>query len=242
MIHLRQYILAIIICSALFSCLDSVSGQDIPLDVEEILGKHYKAIGLDQKKKIQSLVSIGALSQLGTNLPISIIQKRPSKYRMDVHLNDGRISQGYNGEYGWSLNPFVSPDTAAITGPELNQLRESADFDGVLVNYKKLGYNISYDAAGMWNNSPVLILDLKKDTGVVLRIFLDADTYLILKTEATYIIEGLKINAQSEFSDYRKTGGVNFPYRIINRNGQLMTEMLIDTIRINENLEDILFR
>ena len=242
MIRIRLYFLIPLIPALLLTGISRVCAQDIPQDVEEILNRHYKAIGLQKKKQIETLVSFGALSQLGSDLQISIIQKRPSMYRMDVHLSEGRISQGFNGSEGWQLNPFISPDTTIITGHELNQLRESADFDGVLVNYEKLGYDISYDAAGMWNERPVLILKLTRDDDTELKFYLDAESFLILRTEAVYIIDGLRVNAQSEFSDYRKTGGVRFPYRIINRNGQLMTEMRIDTIRINEELDDILFR
>jgi hypothetical protein len=212
------------------------------MELEDILNNHYKAIGLENKKKIQSLVSIGVLNQLGSDLQISIIQKRPAFYRMDVHLDQGRITQGFDGEYGWLLNPFVSADTVSITGPELGQLFESANFDGILVDYSNLGYKISYEATGVWKSHPVHILKLSKDSGTTLRIFLDETSFLILKTEASYTIDGLPLNAQSEFSDYRKTGGVNFPYKIVNINGQFMTEMRIDTIRINEELEDLLFK
>ncbi len=219
-----------------------VFAQNQALELTDILDKHYKAIGLEKKKKIKTLVSIGALNQLGTDLQISIIQKRPSFYRMDVHLEEGRISQGFDGEKGWMLNPFISADTVAITGPELAQLSESAIFDGILVNYESQGYEISYDAAGIWNNSTVHILKLSKGLGTTLRVFLDDQSFLILKTEANYLIDGLPVDAQSEFSEYKKTGGVYFPYKIINRNGQFMTEMKIDTIRINEKLDDLLFK
>ena len=216
--------------------------QDLPPDLESILQKHYKSTGLEQKAKIKTLVSFGKLTQLGTNLQISIIQKRPDKYRMDVHLQEGRITQSFDGRRGWMLNPFVSPDTVEITGVELNQLRESADFDGILVNYKKLGYKISYEAAGILEGRPVDIIKLVKEPGIVLRFFLESESCLILKTEAEYIIDGMPVNAESEFNDFRNKKGVIFPYHIINRNGQLVTEIRIDTIRINENLNDLLFR
>ena len=219
-----------------------VFAQNQPLELKDILDKHYKAIGLEKKKKIKTLVSIGALNQLGADLQISIIQKRPSFYRMDVHLEEGRISQGFDGKKGWMLNPFMSEDTVSITGPELAQLSESAIFDGILVNYDSQDYEISYDAAGVWNNNTVHILKLSKGPGTTLRVFLDDQSFLILKTEANYLIDGLPVDAQSEFSDYKKTGGVYFPYKIINRNGQFMTEMKIDTIRINEKLDDLLFK
>ena len=81
-----------------------------------------------------------------------------------------------------------------------------------------------------------------KSNGTILRVFLDSKSFLILKTEANYTIDGMPVNAQSEFSDYKKVGGVYFPYNIVNRNGQFMTEMKIDTIRINERLDDLLFK
>ena len=236
------YLLSFFLCFGLTPGIPQAYGQDLPKDLNDILENHYKAIGLKEKRNIQTLVSFGALNQLGTDLQISIIQKRPSFYRMDVHLNQGRISQGFDGENGWMLNPFVSPDTVVITGPELSQLKESAEFDGVLVNYKKLVYSIIYDADGTWDGHGVYILKLSKEPDIALKFFLDSETYHILKTEAAYIINGLPLNAQSEFSNYKKVGGVLFPYQIINRNGQLMTEMKIDTIRINEDLEDNLFR
>lgn len=242
MIRFHFYLSLIFVCSGLTPGVSQLFSQDKPVELSDILAKHYQAIGLNEKKKIQTLISFGALNQLGTDLQISIIQKRPSFYRMDVHLNEGRISQGFDGKNGWMLNPFISPDTVIITGPELAQLKESAEFDGVLVNYKKLGYSIVYEADGMWNSHPIYILKLSKASGITLKFFLDSETFLILKTEASYMINGHPLYAESEFLDYKKTGGVLFPYQIINRNGQLMTEMRIDTIRINEKLEDILFR
>lgn len=232
------------ILAILFFALSSpgVSSQDFTLEVEDILQKHYKAIGLDRKKKIKSLISFGKLNQLGTDLQISIIQKRPSFYRMDVHMDEGRISQAFDGREGWALNPFISGDTIEIKGPELIQLAESADFDGVLVNYKKLGYSPGYDASGVYNGRPVYILKLTKEDGNSLRFYLDEESLLILKTEAEYNIGGMPLRAISEFSDYRKVSGAYFPYKITNRNGQMMTEMRIDTIRINERLDSKLFR
>ena len=224
------------------SCPARLAGQDLDQGAIDILQKHYTAIGLESKNKIKTLISIGMLAQLGSDLQISIIQKRPSFYRMDVHLPQGRIAQSFDGRDGWSLNPFVSEDTLEITGPELVQLRESADFDGVLVNYEKLGYTPVYEASGVHNGRPVHILRLTKRDGSSLKFYLDEESFLILKTEADYNISGLPVQAISEFSDYRKTSGVYFPYKITNRNGQMMTEIRIDTIRINERLETKLFR
>lgn len=242
MVIKKKFRILILVNAVLTLSFMPAASQNQPMELNDILQSHYKATGLENKKNIQTLISFGALSQLGSDLQISIIQKRPSFYRMDVHLDQGRISQGFDGKNGWMLNPFVSADTVEIAGPELIQLSESADFDGILVNYKKHGYEINYESAGVWKGQAVYILSLKRQPSTTLRFFLNAETFLIMKTEADYMINELPLKAESEFSDYRVSGGVKFPYRIINRNGQLMTEIKIDTIRINEPLEDFLFR
>jgi outer membrane lipoprotein-sorting protein len=231
-----------LVLAALATIMGTVKAQDETVELEQILSNHYKSTGLENKRKINTLITVGKLNQLGSDLNITIIQKRPTFYRMDVHLEDGRITQAYNGEEGWMINPYLSADTVAITGPELVQLAESADFDGILVNYEELGYKIEYESAGVLGARPVYILKLTRDPSSIIRVFLDANNYLIVKTEAEYSIEGFPLQALSEFSDYRKRAGVMFPYRIENRNGQLTTEIRIDTIRINERLDDILFR
>jgi hypothetical protein len=48
--------------------------------------------------------------------------------------------------------------------------------------------------------------------------------------------------AESVFGDFRKVGGMVLPYYIQTRNGAMLTEIRIDTVRLNETMEDYYFQ
>ncbi len=212
------------------------------IEVQGILNKHAKAIGKDKLDQVKTLLSFGVISQLGNNMEVSILQKRPNKYRMDVHVNEGRISQAYDGSKGWMLNPFVFEDTVEITGMELNQLVESALFDGVLFNAEQLNYQLSYGGEDHIIQGKSHMLILKKPNGDRMKFFIDKDSYLIKRTEIRFMINGFPVEANSVFSDFRNIDGLVLPFKIENNNGQMSTTMLIERVRINETVQDKLFQ
>lgn len=209
--------------------------------LQSILEKHGKAIGLEERLKIKTLISYGTIEQLGEQLKITILQKRPNKYRMDIHLNDGRITQSYDGRKGWSLNPYVSSDTLRIEGMELGQLMESALFDGVLFNASELNYSLEYKGEDHIKTSGSYLILLTKPSGDQLKFYIDKKDYLVKRTEASFNMGGFSYQAVSEFSDFRKENGITLPFSIQNSNGQLATKMKIDQLKFDEKLEDGLF-
>lgn len=209
--------------------------------LQNILDKHAQASGLYSRIRVQTLISYGVIEQMGTSLDITIIQKRPNKYRMDVHFEEGRITQAYDGQNGWSLNPFISKDTVGISGMELDQLRESALFDGLLFNADELGYEISLIGEERIATRPSYIILLKKPNGDRIRFYIDQKDFLIRRTEASLYFDGLNYRVSSEFSNFKEVEGMQLPFLIKNHNGQLATRMIIDHVRVNEPLEDELF-
>ena len=209
--------------------------------IQQILDPHANASGLYSRIKINTLISYGVIEQMGSTLNITILQKRPNKYRMDVHFEEGRITQAYDGKKGWSLNPFVSADTIGITGMELLQLQESALFDGVLFNAEDLGFEISLLADEKIITTPSYVLLLKKPNGDRLKFFIDQKDFLIKRTEASLYMNGLNYVVSSEFSNFKEVDGMKLPFLIRNNNGQLTTKIVIDHVRTNEPLEDGLF-
>ena len=242
-LYLVKFTSLLILFSAISGLfLSSVWAQNIDPKAEAILKKHADAIGIQQLEKISTLVSIGLISQMGSDMQVSILQKRPNLYRMDIHLEEGRISQAFDGEKGWMLNPFVFQDTVEISGSELAQLMESALFDGVLLNSSGLKYKLSYGGEDHIATAPSFVLILKKPGGNRMKFFIDKKTYLIRRTEASFSINGFPVEANSVFSDYRTIKGITLPYMIENTNGQLKTTIRIETVRFGEDIEDLLFK
>lgn len=228
-------LIAIILCSFPFQ---SGHGQT----VSEILARHETASGLNTRQKIRTLTSIGKITQMGSTLPISIIQKRPNKYRFDVHLDEGRITQAYDGFAGWTFNPFAGVDTLPLEGPELAQIRESADFDGILHSYRQRGYSIQLAGKVNIGTQNAFKIQIKKPNGELMNFYLDVNSYLVIKSDVGLLINGMPYVAESFFGDFRKVGGMILPYFIQTRNGAMLTEIRIDTVRINETMEDYYFQ
>jgi outer membrane lipoprotein-sorting protein len=218
--------------------IQTVSGQT----ANEILAKHEAATGFNFRLKIKTLTSIGQITQMGNTLPISIIQKRPNKYRFDVHLDEGRITQAFDGTEGWSFNPFSSQDTIPLEGPELAQIKESADFDGILHNYRQKGFTMQLVGQVKIGQQDVWKIQIRKPTGEVMNFFIDTRSYLVVKSDVGLLIDRMPYVAESVFGDFRKVGGMVLPYFIQTRNGAMLTETRIDTVRINETMEDYYFQ
>lgn len=215
-----------------------VTGQT----VSEILARHESATGYGYRKQVKTLTSIGTISQMGNTLPISIIQKRPNKYRFDVHLNDGRITQAYDGKIGWSYNPFSGDDTLLLEGPELAQIRESADFDGILHSYRQKTLSPQLLGKVQSGSQESWKIQIKRATGEVMNFYIDSKTYLVVKSDISLLLNRMPYVAESVFGDFRKVGGMILPYYIQSRNGAMLTETRIDTVRINETMEDYYFQ
>ncbi len=228
----------LILSLSLFSIFQISEAQTLA----EILARHETASGFAARQKIRTLTSIGKVTQMGNTLPVSIIQKRPNKYRFDVHLDEGRITQAYDGFIGWSFNPFNGQDTVALDGPELAQLRESADFDGILHSYRQKGFSIQLIGRVPNGTRSAWKIQIKKPSGETMNFYIDTITYLVVKSDVGFIINRMPYVAESVFGDFRKVGGMVLPYLVQTRNGAMLTETRIDTVRLNETMEDYYFQ
>lgn len=239
-IQLHAQVKIILLCGLIALISSSSFSQEKVLNVHDIINKHAEATGLSSRIKVNTLVSFGKINQLGEELDITILQKRPDKYRMDVHFAEARITQCFDGEKGWSLNPFISNDTISIEGNELEQLIESALFDGILFNAPDLGFSIEYLGEDDTNFMSHVLL-LKKPNGDELKFFIDRTDFLVKKTEASLSVQGVTYKVNSIFSDFKKVEGMTLPFLIQNNNGQMTTKIKIEQVRVNEKIEDGLF-
>ena len=64
---------------AILLVFSTACAQDLPLD--DILLKHYKAIGFENLQKVNTIIMTGTMIQQDA-MPVKIIRKRPDKYLM----------------------------------------------------------------------------------------------------------------------------------------------------------------
>jgi hypothetical protein len=108
-----------------------VSAQDAALPpAQELIDRHVKQVNAQQLVELGSLrtVSEFRMASMGMTGEIRVSGHAPNLMSMQMTLPGlGEISSGYNGEVAWSMNPMEGP--RLMTGDELAQIRDEADFD-----------------------------------------------------------------------------------------------------------------
>ncbi|MFZ2197894.1 MAG: hypothetical protein WAV13_09190 [Thermodesulfovibrionales bacterium] len=90
------------------------------------------------------------------------------------------------------------------------------------------------------NNAEVFRLNDKE--GSVMDVFVDKQTFFIVKVAAYFSAENKKITLAAEFSDFRKVGDTLFPFKITNFAGGLkIAQTVIEKYSLNPPFEDSFF-
>jgi len=110
------------------------AAQDTGLPAaKDLVDRHVKAVHADKLINEGSMRTISefTMGSLGTAGEIVAAGAAPARVALHMTLPGlGEISSGYNGEVGWSMNPMEGP--RLLSGPELAQARDEADFDSNL--------------------------------------------------------------------------------------------------------------
>jgi outer membrane lipoprotein-sorting protein len=209
--------------------------------VEEVVAKNLEARGgIDKIKSIQTIKQVARLNSQGMDVSMTMYGKRPNMTRKELMMGQQRILYVFDGKTAWVLNPLTgSSAPTAVTGPELEGIRQEADFDSPFVDYKTKGYSIALvgteDVAGRKMHH----LRLTSKIGAVQECYLDAETGLEARTVSPSPMGAL----EEEFSDYRDVQGVKMPFSVRTlQNGRRVAEITIERIELNGAIDDEMFK
>jgi hypothetical protein len=132
-------------------------------------------------------------------------------------------------------------------------LTEVADhrFLAMLYQYKYLdlpygllknAYEISYKGKDKVDGIEVEVLGLTDSEGPSMEISVDTTNFMVLKVSGYFTIGTNKTDLTAVFSDFRKEGGMTFPYRLVNYGGGVkIGETVIKEYRVNPVIDDKIF-
>ncbi len=215
--------------------------------VEDIVAKTIAAQGgADKIKAIQTMRMSGTMT-LGPTMeaPVTIEAKRPRKLRVDFDIQGTTNSQGYDGETGWSFYPVQGMKVAqAATPEELKNLDEQADMDGPLVDYKAKGNTIELAGKEAVQGADAYKLKITLKAGEVRYVYIDAQTFLPVKSEAKRMIGGAERLSSTVVSDYKPVAGVMTPHSIETtvEGVPLSQKVVIQKIEVNIPIDDSRFK
>lgn len=178
---------------------------------DDIVAKNIAARGgADKIAAMKSIRMVGTMVPApGMEMPMKMEWKRPNKIRVEFTMQGMTGIQAFDGETGWQLMPFMgqtSPEKMAEK--DLEDIREQADMEGELYNYKDKGHKVEYVGAEEVEGTPVHHLRLTKKNGDVAEIYLESDSNLEIKRKSKREINGQQVDAELTFGDFKEVGGL----------------------------------
>src|SRR6202049_3472365 len=236
-----------IFCLSAFLLLPAAA-QDTGLTLDQIVQKHTDALGgADKLKAIQTVTITGTASLMGGQMgaPVTIKMKRPAFLRMDMHIQERTFVQCFDGDAGWPLNSFSGSNAPQpMSEEDTRSARDNADFiEGSLVDYEAKGTSVELVGQEAVETTPAYKLKVTKKGGTVEYLYLDAATFLPLKTTGRRKQMGQEVDYESMPSNYRAVHGVMLPFTVRQKmNGRDAMEVSVINVDINTPLDDSVFR
>lgn len=214
------------------------------LSLEQIVDNHYQALGgLDKVKSIVSRRMVGTMTmQPAGEAAFTLLSKRPSKARMEITVQGQTGIQAFDGETGWMFMPFMGQTAPDVMPPEMaNSMREEADFDGPLVDYREKGHSLALIGMGDVEGTTTYELELTHRNGEVTTYHLNADSYLPMLTESNRSVQGMQMHVQTILRDYREVNGMMIPHSIQVIQDMGSQTLNIESIEHNIEIDDAVF-
>jgi len=213
--------------------------------VDEIISKNIETKGgLQKLKSIKSMKMTGKVFAGGFEMSMTLWAKRPNMSRMESIFQDQKIIQAYDGEKAWQINLFMgSNEPQEIKGLQAEDLKDRADFDGPLVDYKKKGHKVEFMGKEDLEGTEVYKLKVTMKSGRVVYLYLDTDSCIELKQSTTLNYQGTEYLVETIFGDYKEVDGIMVPHFIETKlNGQTQARIIIEKVEFNIEIDDSLFK
>ncbi|OLE52885.1 MAG: hypothetical protein AUG51_15865 [Acidobacteria bacterium 13_1_20CM_3_53_8] len=224
----------------------SQAAKPATLTVDEIINKNIKAMGgLDNMRAIKTVKATGKITLApGVDAPAILQQKRPNMVRIELTVQGKTLVQAYDGTTAWEINPFEgSSDPQKASEEDTRDLQEQADMDGPLVDYKTKGNTVELVGQEDMEGTNVYKLKLTLKNGDVRYVYIDSQSFLVLKETSKRKRQGGEIEVDTYVGDYKPVNNVMFPFSFEGKvAGRTVQQISIDSIQANVPIDDAIFK
>lgn len=214
--------------------------------VEEIVARHVEARGgLEEIKAVQSIRMTGrANAGPGRDALVHREIRRPGRIRTELTIQGMTGVYAFDGQRGWEVSPFLGRMDPEPMSPEaIRQAAEQADIDGPLVDWKAKGHRVTLVGRETVDGREAHRLEVTLAGGNVRHDFIDAQSFLLLKTESKRLVRGHERGVVTTFSDYKKIEGLLYAHAIVTSTpgaaGRL--SVVVEKVELNPTLDDARF-
>jgi outer membrane lipoprotein-sorting protein len=197
----------------------------------------------------RSMSGTMVVSTPGGDLPgtVEVLNQAPNKVRTLVTLDLTAVGAGsmtldqrFDGTKAFAMDSMRG-DTE-VTGSMLDNMKNNA-FPTPLLNYKDRGVKAALDGKkDKVGEREAYVLTFTPPTGPASRVWIDADSYLPLKTSVTVDApETGPLEQIVEFADFRDVDGIKVPFQLKNTNAMQTFTVTMTKIEHNVKIDPALF-
>lgn len=213
---------------------------------EEIIHKHVKAIGGPEKiKSINTIKMTGTVDVGGgIQIPFTNYFARPDRMKIEATFQGMTQQIAVDGNTGWQINPFMgSKDPEPMNPEQLKVMKQQADFEGHLFNYKEKGYTAEFLGQEDFEGTPVNKISLSNKDGEQTTYYLDAESHLLLKESQTIKMADNEIQSETIYGDYKDEGGMMLAHSLESKTpGQEGSQKItVATVEVNVPVDPAIF-
>ena len=212
---------------------------------KDIMEKMVAAMGgreaLSQVKD-SKITGTMEIIQFGLSLPMTIYQKEPDKFRLEMEVKGYSVVQVYNGEKAQVSN-LQTGEIIDLPPDQARGMKKEALGNRVWLEPDKYGITYVYKGEEIVDGKKCYILDQKFSDGDVITFYIEASSYLPYMTRSVGIdASGGQVETENRLTDYRPVGQIMFPFAVtINQAGAEYARMKYNEVVYNTGLEDSLF-
>jgi hypothetical protein len=214
--------------------------------LDEIVENHVTARGGREKMQaIQSLKVTGRMVMLTAQAeaPLVLLIKRPSSVRFEITMQGQKTVRAFDGTNAWDIVPRRGPDAQKAGDQETRRIRETADFDGPLVNASRKGITLELLGKEDIQGSAAYKIKAVRQSGDVDYHWVDAKSFLEVKSSSRRTVMGREVEIEAFPSDYKPVHAVLIPTCMEQRmDGKPIVRILWETIEANAPIDDAVFK
>jgi len=219
---------------------------------DAIIEKHLTALGgRDALTKLTSRKATGTVTVTTPagplSGPIEILLKSPNKSHVHMAFDLAAVGgpgtmtldQGFDGTAAYSINSMQGE--TQVPAKQVDNLRNNV-FPTPLLEYKQRDAQLEVRPNEKVGGKDAIVLQVTPKTGSPARMFLDAETYLLIRLVTTITNpQAGDIEQTTDLSDYRAVDGVQVPFRVVSTNPVQTVSISLDKVEHNVAVDDAVF-
>ena len=176
--------------------------------LEEIVDKYTIANKLDNISNIKTLKITSKISMRGMEMSMEMWMKNLNKIKTVTNMKGSEIVQVFDDEKGYIINSVRgSSKQVEMTTEQIEEIERSNYLRNSLKNFLDNG-QLTLIGEENVNGKPVYKIKAVLEKGIDLNMFIDKDSYLIIKNTAVTYQGGIPMTINFYPSDYTETNGV----------------------------------